>query len=340
MYRNTKVIAGFPGVGKSFYRTKENQFKILDSDSSVFHWMIDANTGEKKENPNFIDDYIHHIKQNLGEVDAIFVSTHKEVLDALEENNISYSIILPDPSLKEEFIRRYKKRKSPEAFIQKLDENFEPWIKELGDRDVKKFYIKKPDQYITRGLVIMAPAINAFVIKNYKACLIDGYTTYNTFAEFSTEIPDDYEDDYEIDEERDTLGDDDAMMYRNNERLTLNMKLKGIDVLDVSVGAVNGTMMTASVVYTTYADELAAKTVRKTFDRELRRAEYLIDSKEDFDLFVKSIGKLLNDVPKMCIPDKNAYFIANDFSKYVASPFFSYLFKMKTKFTQFEQNDQ
>ena len=168
MYRNTKVIAGFPGVGKSFYRTKENQFKILDSDSSVFHWMIDANTGEKKENPNFIDDYIHHIKQNLGEVDAIFVSTHKEVLDALEENNISYSIILPDPSLKEEFIRRYKKRKSPEAFIQKLDENFEPWIKELGDRDVKKFYIKKPDQYITRGLVIMAPAINAFVIKNYK----------------------------------------------------------------------------------------------------------------------------------------------------------------------------
>ena len=219
MYRNTKVIAGFPGVGKSFYRTKENQFKILDSDSSIFHWRINGKTGETTENPNFINDYIHHIKQNLGEVDVIFVSTHKEVLDALEENNIQYSIILPDPSLKEEFIRRYKKRKSPEVFIQKLDENFEAWIKELEAREAKKFYIKKPDQYITRGLVILAPVINPFVIKNYKAYLIDGYTRYNTFAEFSTEIP----DDCEIDEERDTLGDDDAMMFRNNEKLTLNM---------------------------------------------------------------------------------------------------------------------
>lgn len=336
MYRNTKVIAGFPGVGKSFYRTKENRFKILDSDSSIFHWKIDAYTEEKKENPNFIEDYIHHIKQNLGEVDVIFISTHKEVLDALEENNIWYSIILPDPSLKEEFIRRYKKRKSPEAFIQKLDENFETWIKELENRDAKKFYIKEPDQYITRGNIVAAPVINSFAIKNYKAYLIEGYTRYITSAEFSTEIP----DDYEIDEERDTLGDDDAMIYTNNEHLTLNMKLGVIDVIDVSVEVVNGTM-TGSVVYTTYTDELCtAKTASKLFNHELRRAEYFIGTKEDFDLFVKTISKLLNDVPKMCVSDENAYFIANDFSKYVASPFFSYLFKMKTNFTQFEQNDQ
>ena len=99
-------------------------------------------------------------------------------------------------------------------------------------------------------------------------------------------------------------------------------------------------MTTGSIVYTTHADEISAKTVRKNFDRELRKTEYLIDTKEDFDLFVKTVSKLLNDVPKMCVSDEDAYFITNDFSKYVVSPFFSYLFKMKTKFMQFEQNDQ
>ena len=330
MYRNTKVIAGFPGVGKSFYRTKESRFKILDSDSSIFHWKIDADTGEKKENPNFIDDYIHHIKQNLGEVDVIFVSTHKEVLDALEENNIRYSIILPDPSLKEEFIRRYKKRKSPEAFIQKLNENFEVWIKELEARDVKKFYIKEPDQYITRAHITVATPILYSEIKNYKPYLIDGHTSYTTHTEFSAED--------EIVDVRDTLGDD-AMACADSEKLSLSMRLGGINVMDITVEAVDGTM-TGSVMCTTYTDELATKIVIKRFNRELRRAEYLIEKKEDFDLFAKNVGKLFNDLPKKLIPDEDAYFVANDFSKYVASPFFSYLFKMKAQFMQSEQNNQ
>lgn len=59
--KSTFVICGFPGVGKS-YVTKNNtsDWKITDSDSSKFSWIVDPVTGEKTRNPNFIKDYMSH----------------------------------------------------------------------------------------------------------------------------------------------------------------------------------------------------------------------------------------------------------------------------------------
>lgn len=111
----TMVIAGFPGVGKTTATKllKEKGIIVLDSDSSKF------------DKQHFPANYIEHIKTALAEdkTDIIFVSTHAEVLSALQEANIEFAIVYPDLGLKQAYLEKYINRKSPQALIDKIDEN-------------------------------------------------------------------------------------------------------------------------------------------------------------------------------------------------------------------------
>ena len=117
--KDTLVIAAFPATGKSYaFKNYNNDYIILDSDSSKFSWIERKRTDEeieeiraryesephlmswegyynqikndliKTRNPKFPSNYIQHIKENIGKVDFIFVSTHKQVLKAMEEAGI------------------------------------------------------------------------------------------------------------------------------------------------------------------------------------------------------------------------------------------------------------
>lgn len=141
--KNTKVIAAFPGTGKTWCymnrleRTKD--LAILDSDSSKF----------PKE--DFPANYIRHIKDNLGKVDVIFVSTHEAVRNALIEEEIEHLVIYPDIESKGDYMDRYNKRNSPEPFIKLMDSKWEEFIKSVEDINSKfctKLVLGK-NEYIT-----------------------------------------------------------------------------------------------------------------------------------------------------------------------------------------------
>ena len=62
----TKIISAFPGVGKTYYHERNKEISI-DSDSSHFSWVKDENGNNTKErNPEFPNNYINHIKENIG----------------------------------------------------------------------------------------------------------------------------------------------------------------------------------------------------------------------------------------------------------------------------------
>ena len=117
----TRIISAFPGTGKS-HIFKSGKYDCLDSDSSEFSWVYDDD-GSKRRNPDFPANYIAHIKENIGKVDLIFVSTHKEVRDALLENCLFFYLVYPKEQAREEYLQRYRGRNSPEAFIKLLDDN-------------------------------------------------------------------------------------------------------------------------------------------------------------------------------------------------------------------------
>ena len=139
----TKVYSAFPGVGKTTYFNTTNK-NVWDSDSSKF---------DKK---HFPENYIEHIKSGLDNesVDKILVSSHKDVRDALVKNGISFVLVYPDRSLKDEYIQRYKDRGNNDAFVKLLDDNWDTWMDEMDGMEAPKgqtlYKVKLgPGQYLT-----------------------------------------------------------------------------------------------------------------------------------------------------------------------------------------------
>lgn len=129
--KRTLIIAAFPGCGKSQCKKDHPNHLILDSDSSLFSWVWVEGEQNVERNPNFPNNYIEHIKENIGKVDVIFVSSHDVVRDALRENGIKYYLVYPNINLKDEYLERYKNRGSSLGFINLLNSKWDEWISEL-----------------------------------------------------------------------------------------------------------------------------------------------------------------------------------------------------------------
>ena len=135
IWKPTIVISAFPACGKSYTYNhyNGNPYTMLDSDSSKFSWVYENGVKTDKRNPNFITDYMDHIKENIGKVDCIFVSSHKEVREALRDNKIKYFMVYPELSMKEEMLQRMKDRGNDKNFISMMEKNYEKFITEIEE---------------------------------------------------------------------------------------------------------------------------------------------------------------------------------------------------------------
>lgn len=131
----TVIIAGFPGVGKSFLYNQYGE-DVSDSDSSKF------------SKDNFPQNYIEHIKSLIGGKKLILVSTHKEVLEALENEGLGYILVYPKRELKEEYIQRYKDRGSPEGFINLLNSKWDEFHNDLENTNPKRRIILNKGEFL------------------------------------------------------------------------------------------------------------------------------------------------------------------------------------------------
>lgn len=139
-----RVLAGFPGVGKSTL-FRDNPEAYADSDSSTF------------DKAGFPANYIAHIQNLLETSDkTIFVSTHQEVRDALAEAVIPFVLVYPDASLKPNFMERYAGRGSPEPFLNLMHNQFEKFVEQCDfyefDRCIK-FKLTDDDQNMKSAML-------------------------------------------------------------------------------------------------------------------------------------------------------------------------------------------
>lgn len=129
----TIIISAFPACGKSYMYNNYNgkPYSMLDSDSSNFSWIYENGIKTNVRNPDFITDYMNHIKENIGKVDVIFVSSHAEVRKALRENNLKYFMVYPSLDMKEEMLKRMRERGNDDNFIKFQDSHYEQFITEI-----------------------------------------------------------------------------------------------------------------------------------------------------------------------------------------------------------------
>lgn len=169
---SAKIYSVFPACGKTWlYEHQEDyDLKILDSDSSQFNWMIEEvedpqyviignGTIEplihknKVRNPNFPDNYIKHIKENLDKADIIFVSSHASVRDGLDREGIDFTIVYPEMSCKAEWVGRcFIRDKNGESGCgaEAMYNNWEQWISECIETGIyHEEIVLKPREHLS-----------------------------------------------------------------------------------------------------------------------------------------------------------------------------------------------
>lgn len=137
----TKVISGFPAVGKSYLFNISDS--VLDSDSSLFSWIDDG-----VRHPDFPNNYMQHIKDSLGKVDYILISSHDIVREALRENKIDYTLVYPSINLKDDYIQRYKDRGNDQRFISFIESNWDKFINDIEKETYPKLVELQKGQYL------------------------------------------------------------------------------------------------------------------------------------------------------------------------------------------------
>lgn len=148
--KKTNIFAGFPGVGKSELIKMYGADRVSDSDSSEFSWIYNEDGTKEGRNPDFPNNYIEHIRSLIGEKEVILVSTHKDVLNALSQAGIPFTIVYPSRSLKSVYMGRYEQRGSDAGFLAALDTNWDSFIDDIESfTDVPKICLHGPDQYLS-----------------------------------------------------------------------------------------------------------------------------------------------------------------------------------------------
>lgn len=128
------IISAFPGVGKTYLYNSRSH--VLDSDSSKF------------DKSDFPRNYIEHIKSNIFDADLILVSSHEVVRKELEKQKMYFTLVYPAPSLKEEYLQRYRDRGSSQAFIDLIDKNWDDWLYEITSQRGCRHVELKSGEYL------------------------------------------------------------------------------------------------------------------------------------------------------------------------------------------------
>ena len=135
--KNTIVISTFPACGKSWcFNNLGDKYNMSDSDSSLYSWIrtIDENGEEVKvRNPDFPQNYIKHIKENIGKADVIFVSSHSIVRQALGKDKIKFTLVVPKKNCLNEWMIRYINRGNDNDFIDTQINNWDKWLDEIDE---------------------------------------------------------------------------------------------------------------------------------------------------------------------------------------------------------------
>lgn len=141
------LISAFPGMGKTYaFKSLSGKIKVLDSDSSHF----DKN--------DFPKNYIQHIKEEIPNNDIIFISSHKEVRNALEMEGIDFDLFYPSKDRRNEFLENYVGRHSSRDFIMKIDNNWDNWIDEIETESNKRCHLhclSKKGEFIGNNAMII-----------------------------------------------------------------------------------------------------------------------------------------------------------------------------------------
>lgn len=126
----TKLIAGYPGIGKSFM--SHSYRNVLDLDISPYRHIVpnfNNMTQHQKEtakksgypnNPEYPFNFLAAIRKNIDKYDYVLIPAHPSILPLIKELKIEFEIIMPCIEALAEYRNRYVARGNNEDFVNHL----------------------------------------------------------------------------------------------------------------------------------------------------------------------------------------------------------------------------
>lgn len=139
------IICGFSGVGKS---TAEQKHKnVIDFESSIYSHDWTSRMGMKNNDfpRNYIDALIEHMEQHHNYV--YLLSCHEEVRKELKDRDFEYIIVMPTYWQRNEYMKRWLRRGSSDAFIRSMYDRWYEMITSCEKDTSPKIYLAE-NQYI------------------------------------------------------------------------------------------------------------------------------------------------------------------------------------------------
>ncbi|ADJ19376.1 hypothetical protein Acj133p029 [Acinetobacter phage 133] len=135
-------VSAFPGCGKTTIHMDGYRFGLypMRPTGHAVYRMVrpagvpavfdsDSSTYDKEYFPgNYIKWMVQTLQNNILDGFVALVSSHDNVRLAMQEAGLPYTLVYPDRSLKSEYIERYKKRGSPDAFITMMENKWDDFI--------------------------------------------------------------------------------------------------------------------------------------------------------------------------------------------------------------------
>lgn len=158
------VVSAMPGAGKStlIREMREAGLRVSDSDSQPFHFLTDeagqylnkegqvtTERSERVANPNFVRDYVNHIKEQLEVSDIVFVSAHEEVRKALSTEGIGFDLVRHKQENVEFVAQMIENRdsKQPNQLIADVVRRcWDEWFRTIDDRGPQNIYVIDVEQ--------------------------------------------------------------------------------------------------------------------------------------------------------------------------------------------------
>jgi hypothetical protein len=143
MRKSAIVIAGFPGIGKSwFIETRAKGKRVADLEPSSFKCG-------KDQSGYWPSNYLTAVRQAMAESDIVLIATYPEIITTLVVEGVALIIVYPDSSQSVEYEQRYRARGNHERIIEILIKNFKSNVENLVALDGCKHVVLKPGQYLS-----------------------------------------------------------------------------------------------------------------------------------------------------------------------------------------------
>lgn len=138
--QRAKIIAGFSGVGKSYFANycvpgygPLSTYKFLDVSPQPFQNLSRLdNRSANRKSPNYPQNYIEHIRNLAASSNTVLlIDTDPAVRQALIDDGYRLTLVYPEVRQKPIYIKRYRDMKSGSAWMENFDKDWEDKISNL-----------------------------------------------------------------------------------------------------------------------------------------------------------------------------------------------------------------